>query len=552
MKNVPYVLLATALLFAGSASFAFAQVVTPLNFYCAPYTSNFTGGQAYIPTDQSDVCTSVNASPVAGTNYLIYRGTPGQSPAFLGFSTDSNGTVSYQIPNLTFSNAGSPNQPGQEFFAASFLGDPNAYNNYFESGGTAPGDYALLTWDFGAPATVTADPQTMTAGGTVPPLTATISGFINGDTLATSGITGSAACTTSATSASAPGDYPITCTIGTLFSGTYALDTFVNGNLHINPAVVAPPSQSPLTVTANNKTIELGSALPALTATLSGFVAPDTAASNDVTGAASCTTTATAASPVGGYPITCTVGTLVSAKNYTFSTFVPGTLTIVDTTAPKVTIASPVAGHTYFKNDTVTAAATITDLSPIASTVYKLNGTVINPANPLPLSSLPAGTTSAMLVVAATDSSGNTGYATSTFTVAPPDLNPPTITITSPINEGLYAKTDTVFLTATIADQSAIAATSYWFNGIKINPAVALPLSSAPLESKASVVATDVHGNTATSTVTIFVVKSTNSCLLDIISVLTQITQDKTLPNKPTILNLIADCTALLKGQHHY
>jgi hypothetical protein len=84
----------------------------------------------------------------------------------------------------------------------------------------------------------------------------------------------------------------------------------------------------------------------------------------------------------------------------------------------------------------------------------------------------------------------------------------------------LYAKTDTAFLTATITDQSPIASTVYWLNGVKINPAVALPLSSAPVVSKASVVATDLYGNTATSTVTFFVVKSTNSCLVDIVSVL--------------------------------
>ena len=315
---------------------------------------------------------------------------------------------------------------------------------------------------------------------------------------------------------------------------------------------------SPLTVTADNKTIELGSTIPALTATLSGFVAPDTAASNDVTGSASCSTTATASSVPGNYPITCTVGGLISAANYSFITFVPGTLTIVDTTAPTVIVTAPVNGQNYLTNASIIPAATIKDLSPIAAVVYKFNGTVVSTSSPLTLPQVTA-TTSEALVVSATDSFGNTGYGTSTFLLAPvppapvTDHTAPTIVITSPVNNGLYAKTDTtVHVTATVTDQSAIATTTYWFNGVKINPANALPLANAPVVSKVSVASSDIYSNAATSTVTIYVVKSVNSCLIDIVSVLTAIAQDKTLPSKPTILNLIADCSALLKGLHRY
>ena len=52
-----------------------------------------------------------------------------------------------------------------------------------------------------------------------------------------------------------------------------------------------------------------------------------TLATSGVTGQASCTTTATTFSPGGGYPITCTQGTL-DAANYSFGPFVPGTLTV--------------------------------------------------------------------------------------------------------------------------------------------------------------------------------------------------------------------------------
>lgn len=79
-----------------------------------------------------------------------------------------------------------------------------------------------------------------------------------------------------------------------------------------------------LTVTANNVSKYPTQANPALTYSITGYVNGDTAAV--VTGTPVLTTTATANSPAGSYPITVTQGTL-SAANYTFA-FVPGTLTV--------------------------------------------------------------------------------------------------------------------------------------------------------------------------------------------------------------------------------
>ena len=69
--------------------------------------------------------------------------------------------------------------------------------------------------------TVTADTKSRPFGQSNPVLTATILGFVNGQTLATSGVTGSPACATTATVASPAGTYPITCSIGTLASAAY-------------------------------------------------------------------------------------------------------------------------------------------------------------------------------------------------------------------------------------------------------------------------------------------------------------------------------------------
>ncbi len=93
----------------------------------------------------------------------------------------------------------------------------------------------------------------------------------------------------------------------------------------LDDTVVLPKPK--LTLTTANKTMMIGGVIPPLTWTLSGFVGDDTPSSNDVAGSARCSTTATSASLVGIYPITCTIGTLTS-HDYEFTEFVAGTLKI--------------------------------------------------------------------------------------------------------------------------------------------------------------------------------------------------------------------------------
>jgi hypothetical protein len=84
--------------------------------------------------------------------------------------------------------------------------------------------------------TVTANDQTMTAGQPVPTLTYTITGFVNGDTQGTA-TAGQPDLSTTATSSSPPGTYPITITAGSLTSttGDYSF-AYVNGTLTVTAA----------------------------------------------------------------------------------------------------------------------------------------------------------------------------------------------------------------------------------------------------------------------------------------------------------------------------
>jgi hypothetical protein len=160
-----------------------------------------------------------------------------------------------------------------------------------------------------APLTVTAANASMAFGDAVPALSGTITGIKNGNN-----ITG--VYTTTATSTSPVGTYPITAAASD--NGTGALAnytvTLVNATLTINPA--------PLTVTAANASMAFGDPVPALSGTITGIKN-----GNNIT--ASYSTTATSTSPVGTYPIVATVsdnGTGALA-NYTV-TLVNATLTI--------------------------------------------------------------------------------------------------------------------------------------------------------------------------------------------------------------------------------
>lgn len=116
-----------------------------------------------------------------------------------------------------------------------------------------------------------------------------------------------------------------------------------------------------LTVSAQNQSLVYGAALPTFTAATSGFVNGDTAAV--VTGAPAFSTTATATSPAGTYPISVTAGTLAAA-NYTFA-FNNGTLTI--SPAASVVTLSGLA-RTYTGSAIPAAATTVPAGLPVTFT----------------------------------------------------------------------------------------------------------------------------------------------------------------------------------------
>jgi uncharacterized repeat protein (TIGR03803 family) len=200
---------------------------------------------------------------------------------------------------------------GRDIITALYENDPNYHSNSGSTSQTV--DKAHLT--------VTADDKAMTYGGAVPALTDTITGFVNGDTAAV--VNGAPSLSTTATSASGVGNYAITVAPGDLAAANYDFPTLVAGTLSVAPAQ--------LTIRADDLMRGVGQPNPPLTATYLGFVNGDGPSS--LTSPAVLSTTATADSPAGVYPIT--VGGAAS-PNYAI-TFVAGTLTVVASTPVTMT-----------------------------------------------------------------------------------------------------------------------------------------------------------------------------------------------------------------------
>jgi len=142
---------------------------------------------------------------------------------------------------------------------------------------------------------------------------------------------------------------------GTVSAGNNYAITFVADNLAITPA--------PLTITADNQTKVFAAALPMLTASYSGLVNGDTAAS--LTTAPTLSTTATATSTPSGNPYSITAAGAVDS-NYTI-TYVPGSLVVGPNTTTTVLVTS---------TDPAAYLAPVTFTAVILSTGPAATGTV--------------------------------------------------------------------------------------------------------------------------------------------------------------------------------
>ena len=161
-------------------------------------------------------------------------------------------------------------------------------------------------------------------------------------------------------------------------AGTVVVAADQAGNTEYTAATEVTQSivvnQANLTVTANSITEPFGTT-PVLTAAITGFVNGDGLSA--VSGAPALSTTATAASLPGSYPISIGQGTL-SAANYSF-TLIGGTVTVTFTaTAPsKGTLCNGAYSGTFNGNLTVTAGQTCVFVGgAVTGNIQQSGGTV--------------------------------------------------------------------------------------------------------------------------------------------------------------------------------
>jgi hypothetical protein len=232
-----------------------------------------------------------------------------------------------------------------------------------------------------------------------------------------------------------------------------------------------------LKVTATSLTKAYGQPLPSLTYSYSGFVKSDTAAV--VSGAPALSTTATATSNVGSYPITVSTGTLATS-NYSFL-YVSGTLTVqpanqsaltLKTTSPltfnQSETLSVVGGTT---NGTVTYAATVpctiagAKLTATSGTgTCNVTATMAGNSNYNPVTSTPANIVTlaqaSQTITFTTNPPASAAYP-STFTVAATATSGVAVTFTSAgscSNSGAtYTMTSSTGSCSVIANQAGNA-----------------------------------------------------------------------------------------------
>ena len=171
------------------------------------------GSSTPVTTRPTLTVTAANASRVYGVPNPV-------------FTASASGALSGDTFTLTASTVATPSSPVGTYSIVPLATGANLANyNVVYVNGTLTVDKAILT--------VTPNNQSIVSGSALPSLSATIAGFVNGDTQTV--VTGLPALTTTATSSSPAGSYPIVATLGTLAAANYSF-TFGTGTLTITPA----------------------------------------------------------------------------------------------------------------------------------------------------------------------------------------------------------------------------------------------------------------------------------------------------------------------------
>ena len=234
---------------------------------------------------------------------------------------------------------------------------------------------------------VTAGSQTVVFGGTAAPYTATITGFVNGDTQASS-VTGAPSLTTTPASPTTVGIYPIIAAAGSLASANYTF-TFVDGSLSITKATPTVTWNNPANITFGTT---LSSTQLNATASVPGsFVYTPAAGTTPATGTDTLSVTFTPTDTTDYASVTKTVQITVNQAtpvitwnnpaSITFGTTLSATQLNATASVPGTFVYTPAAGTTPATGtDTLSVTFTPTDTTDYTTATKTVQITVTQAA----------------------------------------------------------------------------------------------------------------------------------------------------------------------------
>ena len=230
------------------SSFQGSSITCNATHACVLYVgedyTNFTAPHAFsnpfLVGAAAPSITSGSSTAVAEGANEHFQVVASGSPTFA--DTAFSGCTPSTLPsNVTFSSSGLLSGVPQDGKVGSYTVCVVASN------GTTPNATQSLTLTVNkAPLTITASSATMAPGGSVPAITPTYSAFVNGDTA--SSLTTRPTCSTTATSSSAPGNYPSTCSgaVDPNYNFTYVAGTIaVHASFYVTTTQSAFSSATP-------------------------------------------------------------------------------------------------------------------------------------------------------------------------------------------------------------------------------------------------------------------------------------------------------------------
>jgi gliding motility-associated-like protein len=238
------------------------------------------------------------------TENHVYDGK--DNPSFGGFDATFTGTVNGHTANqlITFNYATTATAAsGIGVYPIQLTNVNRTLLGYNYDFAAAASNATALTITK-ANLTFTAQSATKRYGEANPTITGTITGFVNNQSVAS--LTGTPAYSTTATTASGVGNYPIT--LSGVSSNNYTI-TAASAN-----STALSITKSTLTYVADPASRAFNNANPALTGKVTGFLNGDTQ-NSATSGTLAFTTAATPSTPVGAYAIT---GSGLSSANYDF------------------------------------------------------------------------------------------------------------------------------------------------------------------------------------------------------------------------------------------